>query len=57
MTCSYQLMLDVSGIQSGTMKAETINGRTIRDSEKLLHGSLEPRAAAAPGPTQPSGKH
>lgn len=50
-------MLDVSGIQSGTMKAETINGRTIRDSEKLLHGSLEPRAAAAPGPTQPSGKH
>lgn len=55
MTCSYQLT--VPGIQSGTMKEEMINERSITDSDKLLQSSLEPRAAAAPGPTQTPGKH
>lgn len=39
------------------MKAEMINERTITGSDKLLQSSLEPRATAAPGPTQTPGKH
>ena len=39
------------------MKEEMINERSITDSDKLLQSSLEPRATAAPGPTQTPGRH